>query len=167
MANGSERSAVMARWPLAYVALGRGDLVDARRHLDEDQSVLGELEHGTFGDVPDLLALGEGLRVGALLYGAEALGVGFAGKADDESGADGDAGDAGADALDEIADVVAARLALHALEHRVADVLQRDVDVRAETLVVGEAGSGAGASGWAPPCMGLMPYSLYSAIVFC
>lgn len=33
MANGSLRGAAMARWPLAYVALGRGDLPDARRHL--------------------------------------------------------------------------------------------------------------------------------------
>ena len=33
MANGSSRGAAMARWPLAYVALGRGDLVEARRHL--------------------------------------------------------------------------------------------------------------------------------------
>jgi len=33
MANGSLRGAAMARWPLAYVALGRGDLMEARRHL--------------------------------------------------------------------------------------------------------------------------------------
>ena len=33
MANGSARGAVMARWPLAYVALGRGDLSEARRQL--------------------------------------------------------------------------------------------------------------------------------------
>src|SRR5664280_3318468 len=33
MANGSLRGAAMARWPLAYVALGRGDLAEARRQL--------------------------------------------------------------------------------------------------------------------------------------
>jgi DNA-binding CsgD family transcriptional regulator len=33
LANGSHRGAAMARWPLAYVALGRGDLVEARRQL--------------------------------------------------------------------------------------------------------------------------------------
>jgi DNA-binding CsgD family transcriptional regulator/tetratricopeptide (TPR) repeat protein len=33
MANGSFRGAAMARWPLAYVALGRGDLAEARRQL--------------------------------------------------------------------------------------------------------------------------------------
>ena len=32
-ANGSLRSAAMARWPLAYVALGRGQLPEARRQL--------------------------------------------------------------------------------------------------------------------------------------
>jgi DNA-binding CsgD family transcriptional regulator len=32
--QGSARGAAMARWPLAYVALGRGDLAEARRHLD-------------------------------------------------------------------------------------------------------------------------------------
>ncbi|HEX9044797.1 MAG TPA: AAA family ATPase [Candidatus Limnocylindrales bacterium] len=34
LANGSERGAAMARWPLAYVALGRGELAEARRHLE-------------------------------------------------------------------------------------------------------------------------------------
>lgn len=33
MANGSIRGVAMARWPLAYVALGRGDLAEARRQL--------------------------------------------------------------------------------------------------------------------------------------
>jgi DNA-binding CsgD family transcriptional regulator len=33
-ANGSARGAEMSRWPLAYVALGRGDLREARRQLD-------------------------------------------------------------------------------------------------------------------------------------
>ncbi|MEI7743028.1 MAG: AAA family ATPase [Chloroflexota bacterium] len=33
MTNGSARGAAMARWPLAYVALGRGDLPEARRQL--------------------------------------------------------------------------------------------------------------------------------------
>ncbi len=33
MAKGSFRAAAMARWPLAYVALGRGDLPEARRQL--------------------------------------------------------------------------------------------------------------------------------------
>lgn len=35
LANGSTRGAAMARWPLAYVALGRGDLAEARRQLSE------------------------------------------------------------------------------------------------------------------------------------
>jgi DNA-binding CsgD family transcriptional regulator len=34
LANGSERGAAMARWSLAYVALGRGELAEARRQLE-------------------------------------------------------------------------------------------------------------------------------------
>ena len=66
------------------------------------------------------------------------VGLGFAGEADDEGRAQRDAGDAGADALDEVADVGAARLALHRVEHVVADVLQRHVDVAGDLRALGD-----------------------------
>lgn len=66
------------------------------------------------------------------------IGFGLARKADNEGGADGDAGDAGADALDEIADVVAAGLALHGAEHVVGDVLQGNVDVAGDFRALGD-----------------------------
>ena len=55
--------------------------------------------------------------------------LGFAGEADDHAGADGDAGNGAADALDQLEENIAARAALHALQHRGAGMLQRHVDV--------------------------------------
>ena len=66
------------------------------------------------------------------------VGLGFTGEADDKRGAYGDAGNARADAFDEIADVVTAGLALHGTEHVVADVLERDVDVAGDLRALGD-----------------------------
>ena len=63
---------------------------------------------------------------------------GFAGEADDESGADGEAGDAGAHAVDEVADVVAGGFALHGSEHAVGDVLEGDIDVASDLGGIGD-----------------------------
>ena len=55
--------------------------------------------------------------------------LGLAGEPDDEGRPQGDSGDAGADPADEVANVGAARLALHRRQHPVADVLQGHVHV--------------------------------------
>ena len=57
------------------------------------------------------------------------IGLGFTREPHNEGRADGDAGNAGTDAFDEIADVGTVGLALHEAQHAVADVLQRHVDV--------------------------------------
>ena len=54
---------------------------------------------------------------------------GFAGEADDERRANGDAWDASANPGDEIDDVLAGRFAAHREQHLGVNVLQRDVDV--------------------------------------
>ena len=102
--------------PAGFLHLGQ-DLVG---HLGATRAVLSRVAENT-----------EAFELGLLDKLAELgdVGVGFAGEADDESSADRDARDAGADALDQVANVVAACLALHAAEHVVADVLERNVDV--------------------------------------
>jgi hypothetical protein len=62
------------------------------------------------------------------------------GNADDEGRPQGDAGNAGADARDEVADVLAAGLAAHAGEQIVVDVLQRHVHVARDLLARGDSG---------------------------
>lgn len=57
------------------------------------------------------------------------IGVGFTGEPSDEGGADRKAGNAGAHAIEEIADILTIGLAVHLLEHVVGDVLQWDVHV--------------------------------------
>ena len=52
------------------------------------------------------------------------IGVGFTGEPSDEGGADRKAGNAGAHAIEEIADILTIGLAVHLLEHVVGDVLQ-------------------------------------------
>jgi len=66
------------------------------------------------------------------------VGVGLARETDDEGGADGDAGDAGADALEEVADVGAIGFAAHEGEHVVTDVLQGHVDVTGDFRAFGD-----------------------------
>ncbi len=66
------------------------------------------------------------------------IGVGFAGKADDHAGADGDARNGVADALEQLQEKIAVRAALHALQNRGAGVLQRHVDILDQRLVLGD-----------------------------
>ena len=66
--------------------------------------------------------------------------LGLAGKADDECGAEADAGNAGADAGDEIFDVLAGGLALHELEHVGMDVLEGHVHIAGDMGVAGDGG---------------------------
>ena len=65
---------------------------------------------------------------------------GFAGEADDEGRADGDAGDAGADFFDEGADVGAVGFTFHQSEHMIGDVLEGHVDVTGDFLAFGDGG---------------------------
>ena len=61
---------------------------------------------------------------------------GFAGEADDEAGADDDAGDGAAGLLDELEEDVRVAAALHALEDAGAGVLERHVDVLGDGVVL-------------------------------
>src|SRR5262249_36431843 len=84
----------------------------------------------------------EALEAGALDEVEEVLELllGLAGESDDESGADRDAGNAGANPGDEILDVLAAGLTAHHLEHARVNVLQRHVDVSANLVARGDGG---------------------------
>jgi DNA-binding CsgD family transcriptional regulator len=64
LADGSARGAAMARWPLAYVAAGRGDLAEARRQLDAAQRFAE-----TYGAADFRLAVAWGVIEIALLAG--------------------------------------------------------------------------------------------------
>src|ERR1035438_5117378 len=73
-----------------------------------------------------------GLPAGMPVFG------GFAGEAHDEAGADGDAGNGAADALDQLEENIARSSALHALKDAGAGVLERHVDVLGERGVFGD-----------------------------
>src|ERR1051326_1086532 len=64
--------------------------------------------------------------------------LGFAGETYDEGRADGDARNAATDFLDQIDDVLLARLAPHRREHFLVDVLQRHVDVTRDLRAGGD-----------------------------
>ena len=66
------------------------------------------------------------------------VGFGFAGKADDEAGAQRDAGNGGAHPLEEFQEGVAVGAALHAGQDVAAGMLQRHVDVFGQAFVGGE-----------------------------
>src|SRR4029079_19481921 len=57
-----------------------------------------------------------------------------------EGGADAEAGDAGAHAAEQVADVIAAGHALHGGEHPVGNVLERDIDVFRNLVALGDGG---------------------------
>ena len=63
------------------------------------------------------------------------VGFGLAGEADDEAGADDDAGDDAAGLLDEVEEDLRVAAALHALEDAGAGVLERDVEVLGDVVV--------------------------------
>jgi len=62
----------------------------------------------------------------------------FAGEADDEAGAEGDAGDGGADLLDGLEEDVGTGSALHGLEYGGRGVLQGNVEIFADVVVLGD-----------------------------
>ncbi len=66
--------------------------------------------------------------------------LGLAGEADDESGADRETGNAGAEALDEALDMLAGRLAAHGCEHVAVDVLERHVHVLGDLWIARDRG---------------------------
>jgi hypothetical protein len=66
------------------------------------------------------------------------VGIGFAREADDEGGANGDAGDASADAFEEVPNVGAIRFTTHESQHVIADVLQGHVDVASHFWAFGD-----------------------------
>ncbi len=76
----------------------------------------------------DLCGLDEGFEFLVVLFG-------LAGEADDEAGADDDAGDDAAGLLDEVEEDVGVAAALHALEDAGAGVLERDVEVLGDVVV--------------------------------
>src|SRR5690348_14067928 len=63
------------------------------------------------------------------------IGFGLTRESDDHAGADGHAGNTGADALQQLQEEVAVRTAFHSLQYRCAGVLQRHVDVLHEGRV--------------------------------
>ena len=63
---------------------------------------------------------------------------GFAGEADDEAGAEGDAGDGGADLLEGLEEDVCAGAALHGFEDGRGGVLEGDVEILADVVVRGD-----------------------------
>ena len=66
------------------------------------------------------------------------VGIGLTGEADDEGGADGDAGDASADAFEKVANVSTIGLTAHEGEHVVADMLERHIDVAGDFWAFGD-----------------------------
>ena len=64
--------------------------------------------------------------------------LGLAGEPDDEGRADRDPGDASAEPLDHAAEVHLPGGTAHALEHRIARVLEGDVDVLHDLLLGGD-----------------------------
>ena len=77
----------------------------------------------------DLRGLDEGFELLVVVFG-------LAGEADDEAGADDDAGDDAAGLLDEVEEDFGVAAALHALEDAGAGVLQRDVEVLGDVVVL-------------------------------
>src|SRR5271155_4171393 len=65
------------------------------------------------------------------------VGFGFSGEADDEAGADDDAGDDAASLSDEVEEDLCVAAALHALEDAGARVLQGDVEILCDGVVFG------------------------------
>ncbi len=72
------------------------------------------------------------------------VGFGFAGEADDEGGADDDAGDDAAGLFDELEEDVSGAAALHGLEDGGAGVLEGDVEVFGDVGVAGDGFEEAG-----------------------
>ena len=60
----------------------------------------------------------------------------LAGEADDEAGAEGDAGDGGANFLEGLQEDIGAGAALHGFEHGGRGVLERDVEIFADVVVL-------------------------------
>ncbi len=78
----------------------------------------------------DLCGFDEGLEF-------EVVGFGFAGEADDEAGADDDAGDDAARFGDEVEEDLRVAAALHAFEDAGAGVLEGDVEILCDGVVLG------------------------------
>ena len=109
----------------------------AARGLGPGRDIIVELE----GRRPFLVRVGEHADVVERVVAEKRaqlvdIGLGFAGEADDERGAERDAGDPLANAREEPVVGLARAGALHALEHGVRRMLQRQIDVVADLVAL-------------------------------